>query len=165
MASMHRLCRIDRQFRKTDLPATSSARRRTRAERRSPLKPALMIAGALACFGAGTAVPQLQALMSSGTSYWGILDTASGPSASVDQLAKLDALKSAKPQAAVPISGPANSGVAQPAQRTQRRERPAAKRSNLLAATNARRSARRQIGPLPPDALPGTPVNRVATKT
>jgi hypothetical protein len=43
--------------------ATSSARRRTRAERRSPLKPVLMIAGALACFGAGTAVPQLQALM------------------------------------------------------------------------------------------------------
>jgi hypothetical protein len=99
--------------------ATSSARSRTRAERRSPLKPALMIAGALACFGAGTAVPQLQALMSSGTSYWGILDTASGPSASVDQLAKLDALKSAKPQAAVPISGPANSGVAQPASGTQ----------------------------------------------
>jgi hypothetical protein len=35
--------------------ATSSARRRTRAEWRSSLKPALIVAGALACFGAGTA--------------------------------------------------------------------------------------------------------------
>src|SRR5262249_11073579 len=51
-----------------------------------------------------------------------------------------------------------------PRGRTQRRERPAAKRSNLLAATNMRCSARRQIGPLSPDARLGAPVNRVATK-
>lgn len=237
--------------------ATSSAPRRRGGEPRSSLKPVLMVAGALACFGAGTAVPQLQTLLPSWASHWGVLDTASGPSASVDQPAKSDALKSAKPQAAVPVSGPANSGAAQPASgmqtpaassaeqipstvaqaaqsesapaehvvncaapcnqqpcpkndancleggavsppqvstkpdsspdqtresktgeatiplrdatnsprgRTQRRERPAAKRSNLLAATNMRRSARRQIGPLSPDARLGAPVNRVATK-
>jgi hypothetical protein len=99
--------------------ATSSAPRRTRAERRSPLKPALMIAGALACFGAGTAVPQLQALMPSRPSHWAILDTASVRSASVDQPAKSDELNSAKRQSTVQTSGPSSSGVAQPASGTR----------------------------------------------
>src|SRR5262249_19443996 len=99
--------------------ATSGAPRRTGGERRSPLKPALMIAGALACFGAGTAVPQLQAFMPGGPSHWGILDTASGPSVSVDQPAKLDELNSAKRQSTVQTSGPSSSSVAKPASGTQ----------------------------------------------
>src|SRR5262249_15408882 len=70
--------------------ATSSAPPRRGGEPRSSLKPVLMVAGALACFGAGTAVPQLQTLLPSWASHWGVLDTASGPSASVDQPAKSD---------------------------------------------------------------------------
>ena len=43
--------------------ATSSPPGRKGGERWSLLKPVLVVAGALACFGAGTTVPQLQILM------------------------------------------------------------------------------------------------------
>jgi len=114
--------------------ATSSAPPRRGGEPRSSLKPVLMVAGALACLGAGTAVPQLQTLLPSWPSHWAVLDTASGPSASVDQPAKSDALKSAKPQAAVPVSGPANSGAAQPASGMQT---PAASSAEQIPSTVA----------------------------
>ena len=37
--------------------------RSTESERRSPLKSILMVAGALACFGAGASLPQFQSFM------------------------------------------------------------------------------------------------------
>jgi hypothetical protein len=42
---------------------SASAPRSPEGERRSPLKSILMIAGALACFGAGTSLPQFQSFM------------------------------------------------------------------------------------------------------
>src|SRR5258707_15311989 len=51
-----------------------------------------------------------------------------------------------------------------PRRRSQSRERPAAKRSNLLAGTNARRGARRPSGRLSPDAVPGASVNRAVAR-
>jgi hypothetical protein len=41
----------------------TSAQRPADSERRSPLKSILMVAGALACFGAGTSLPQFQSFM------------------------------------------------------------------------------------------------------
>jgi hypothetical protein len=42
---------------------STSALRSTESQRRSPLKSILMVAGALACFGAGTSLPQFQSFM------------------------------------------------------------------------------------------------------
>src|SRR5262245_54800307 len=42
---------------------STSAPRSTESERRSPLKSILMIAGALACFGAGASLPLFQSFM------------------------------------------------------------------------------------------------------
>jgi hypothetical protein len=43
--------------------AGRSTPRSTESQRRSPLKSILMVAGALACFGAGTSLPQFQSFM------------------------------------------------------------------------------------------------------
>ena len=94
--------------------ATSSPPGRKGGERWSLLKPVLVVAGALACFGAGTTVPQLQILMLSGASRWPILQTPNERSASVDRPAKSDELKSAKPQL-TPTPAQSNSGDEQPA--------------------------------------------------
>lgn len=83
---------------------------RGKTERRSPLKPILMITGALACFGAGTALPQFQALLRGDV---GSAPTTVGASASsapiADVLVKSDAAaKSDESKLAHPDSDASN---------------------------------------------------------
>jgi hypothetical protein len=65
----------------TQATRSESIPRSTRGDSRSPLKSILMVAGALACFGAGTAWPQIQSLMFGDLRPWQTLGSASRPSA------------------------------------------------------------------------------------
>jgi len=117
--------------------ATSSSPRREEGERRSPLKSIFIVAGALACFGAGTAVPQLQTLMLSSVSDWPTFEAASRRSSSMDRPVKSDELKSVKPQPMVPTSEQSNSRVAQPANGTQAPRASSAKENASALAQSA----------------------------
>ena len=121
--------------------ATSSPPGRKGGERWSLLKPVLVVAGALACFGAGTTVPQLQILMLSGGSRWPILQTPNERSASVDRPAKSDELKSAKPQL-----------TPTPAQPTRVTSSPRAARRRL-GRTLPSKTLRRSANPPKPNPL------------
>ena len=97
---------------------SSSPPGRRGGERWSLLKPVLVVAGALACFGAGTTLPQLQTLMLSGAGRWPLLESANERAATVDRPTQSGELNSAKPQL-TPTPAQSNSGVEQPAGGTQ----------------------------------------------
>jgi hypothetical protein len=81
---------------------------------RSPLKSILMIAGALACFGAGTAMPQLQTVvfgnLKSGQTAASTTRPSSAPPA--DVAVKSDASKVAEPKLSESTSNPSNLNAA-----------------------------------------------------
>jgi hypothetical protein len=83
----------------------ASAPRPTEGQRRSPLKSILMVAGALACFGAGTALPQFQSFIR-GDLAPGPTVGVGGPSAPVADVAAKSEL-AAKSDEAKPTSGEA----------------------------------------------------------
>jgi hypothetical protein len=98
--------------------AGRSTPRSTESERRSPLKSILMVAGALACFGAGASLPQFQSFMRG--------DLASEPTVGVGQPSAPVADAAAKPKSEVaaksdevkPTSGEAKSADASSATST-----------------------------------------------
>jgi hypothetical protein len=81
---------------------------------RSPLKSILMIAGALACFGAGTAMPQLQTLMFGNLRSGQTVASATRPSPQplADVAVKSDASKVAEPKSSEATSNPSNLNAA-----------------------------------------------------
>jgi hypothetical protein len=90
------------QRRLTRTTGVASALRRTERQRRSPLKPILMVAGALACFGAGTVFPQLQSLTLDDLRFGSMLASASRPSADTGNVASKS--EESKPAESVPAT-------------------------------------------------------------
>jgi hypothetical protein len=97
--------------------------RPARGHGRSPLKAILMIAGAFACFGAGTAMPQLQKLMFDDVKSWQTIGSVTSPSSTpvADAAVKPDASNLAESKLAVstssasnPNMGPNANGIAPP---------------------------------------------------
>ena len=97
--------------------------RPARGHGRSPLRVILMIAGAFACFGAGTAMPQLQKLTFDDVKFWQTVGSATSPSSTpvADAALKPDASKLAEsklgvstPSASNPDIAPNTNGIAPP---------------------------------------------------
>jgi hypothetical protein len=84
--------------------------RPTEGRDRSPLKSILMVAGALACFGAGTAMPQLQTLVFGNLKSGQTVASATRPSSHslADVAVKADASKVAEPKLSASTSNPSN---------------------------------------------------------
>jgi hypothetical protein len=89
-------------------------RRPTEGRDRSPLTSILMVAGALACFGAGTAMPQLQTLVFDNLKSGQTVASATRPSSHslADVAVKPDASKVAEPKSSESTSGPSNLNAA-----------------------------------------------------
>jgi hypothetical protein len=101
------------------LPSTRAGRstpRSTESERRSPLKSILMVAGALACFGAGASLPQFQSFMRGDLAPEPTVGQPSAPVA--DAVAKPKSEVAAKSDDAKPTSGEAKSADASSATST-----------------------------------------------
>ena len=88
--------------------------RPARGHGRSPLRAILMIAGAFACFGAGTAMPQLQKLTFDDVKFWQTVGTATSPSSTpvADAALKPDASKQSESKLGVSTSSAPNPNVA-----------------------------------------------------
>src|SRR5262249_11784608 len=84
--------------------------RPTEDRNRSPLKSISMVAGALACFGAGTAMPQLQTLVFGNLKPGQTIASATRPSSHslADVAVKPDAPKVAEPKLSASTSNPSN---------------------------------------------------------
>src|SRR5262245_63471351 len=88
--------------------------RPTKGRDRSPLKSILMVAGALACFGAGPPMPQLQTLVFDNVKSGQMVASAAPPSSHslADVAVKPDASKVAEPKLSESISKPSNLNAA-----------------------------------------------------
>ena len=88
--------------------------RPTEGRDRSPLKSILMVAGALACFGAGTAMPQFQTLVFGNLKSGPTVASATRPSSHslADVAVKPDASKVAEPKSSEATSNPSNPNAA-----------------------------------------------------
>src|SRR5262245_42181270 len=88
--------------------------RPTEGRDRSPLKSILMVAGALACFGAGTAMPQFQTLVFGNLKSGPTVASATRPSSHslADVAVKPDASKVAEPKSSEATSNPSNLNAA-----------------------------------------------------
>jgi hypothetical protein len=101
------------------LPSTRAGRstpRSTESERRSPLKSILMVAGALACFGAGASLPQFQSFIRGDLAPEPTVGQPSAPVA--DAVAKPKSEVAAKSDEAKPTSDEAKSADASSATST-----------------------------------------------
>jgi hypothetical protein len=88
--------------------------RPTEGRDRSPLKSILVVAGALACFGAGTAMPQLQTLVFDNLKPGQTIASATRPSSTplADVAVKSDVSKVAEPKLSESTSNPSNLNAA-----------------------------------------------------
>ena len=88
--------------------------RSARGHGRSPLRAIVMIAGAFACFGAGTAMPQLQKLVFDDIKFWQPVGSATSPSSApvADAALKPDASKLAESKSGVPTSSASDPNIA-----------------------------------------------------
>jgi hypothetical protein len=88
--------------------------RPTEGRDRSPLKSILMVAGALACFGAGTTMPQFQTLVFGNLKSGQTVASAARPSSHslADVAVKSDASKAAEPKSSESTSNPSNLNAA-----------------------------------------------------
>jgi hypothetical protein len=103
------------------LPSTRAGRstaRSTESERRSPLKSILMVAGALACFGAGASLPQFQSFMRGDLAPEPTVGVGQPSAPVADAAGKPNSEVAAKSDEAKPTSGEAKSADASSATST-----------------------------------------------